>query len=475
MTWQDELIELETKLASGDLSAEEYRRARDELLAQSQSAHSAPEEQPPAPAAERPPSQQQPAPGAQAVAPSTQQPAPEAPQQEQPAQQGTPHGQQRPQQGQGPFPPPFQWGQQGRQGQQGQQQGRQQGRQGPPARRGNDSTQVIRAVDQNAPPTGTDSDERTQTVRNDDPDRTQTVSDPDRTQTVSGVDRQSRQHSGAPGGRQRDEEETVPPWRGADSTPVIAPSATWMKQGPESFGAEPAKRGRLVGTVVAGVLMLALAIVAVLYLTTTNSSTTNQATPNNQPPAAKASQGQQSTTTSSTPLLPEPPPQKQEPSSSSAALVTPPGKVRAGGGNLEPGELGSRHLFADPIVQALDKAGFIDGVLKATMDGKITIGLFALSVRSTEDAKRVVEAYSEVQNSGGVPARRDESMQGVSVFANDDAENSKDHVRRAIYVLYRRVIIVDVAGPDVDKVKSIFSALLAKQVNAEPPTVRDVP
>ncbi|MGH3621360.1 MAG: SHOCT domain-containing protein, partial [Sciscionella sp.] len=159
MTWQDELIELETKLASGDLSAEEYRRARDELLAQSQSAHPAPAEQPPA-SGERPPSQQQPAPGAQTVPPSTQQQASE-PQQEQPAQQqGTPKGQQHPQQGQGPFPPPFQWGQQGRQGQ--------------PARQRSDSTQVIRAVGQDTPPTGTDGGERTQTVRNDDPDRTQT-------------------------------------------------------------------------------------------------------------------------------------------------------------------------------------------------------------------------------------------------------------------------------------------------------------
>lgn len=70
MTWQDELRQLDEELAAGRLSAEDYRRQRDELL--SQSASTAAPAQPAAPQAPPPQQQQQPS---------------------------------------GPFPPPFRWDQ----------------------------------------------------------------------------------------------------------------------------------------------------------------------------------------------------------------------------------------------------------------------------------------------------------------------------------------------------------------------------
>lgn len=488
MAWQDELIELETKLASGALSAEEYRRARDELFERSQSSSGpaeTPAEQPPVqpqqppqaglpqeapaepaqppagppqpppvqqPPPQQPPPQQPPPQQAPPQQPPPQQPPPQqAPPQQAPQQPPTPQpqGQQPTQQGQqgGPFPPPFQWGQ--------------------PGTESGDSTQVIQPVE--APRAEPDQEDRTQVVRESDPDRTQAVSDPDRTQTVSGVGTQGPprgQQRGGQGGWTQDEES--PPWAGSESTPVIAPNTTWMKQGPESFESGSAKRGRLVGTVVGGVLVVALAVVAIIYFT--NAGTTSEtATPQGQAPAAGGA-GQQAT--SSTPRLPAPPPQKPEPKSAPASLVTPPGMVRQGGGPIKKGQLAESTFLAPEVLDALGDAGFTNGVLKATTDQDVKIGAFALSVRDSAAATEVAQAYGSVQTEGGIPARRADAMQGVAVYGTPEEATDGDQTRRAVYVLYQRVIILDVTGPDRQRVESSFKELLDKQVAFAPPTER---
>lgn len=451
MAWQDELIELETKLASGALSAEEYRRARDELFARSQSS-SAPAESP----AQTPPQQrQQPEPPVQPE--QGQPPVPQPPPAQQPPQ--PPPGQQPPaQQGQqrgGPFPPPFQWGK--------------------PGTQSDDSTQIIRPVE--GRPSG--EDERTQIVRDSDPERPQAVSDPkrsdpkgsdpmgsdpERTQTVTGVGPQ-RPPQGPRSGPTGWTDEEAPPWAGADSTPVIAPNTTWMKQGPESFESGQAKRGRLVGTVVAGVLVVALAVVAIIYFTN-NGSTPESATPQGQAPAAGEP------TSSAPPPLPAPPPPKPAPKSGAESLVDPPGALRQGGGPIKKGELAQSTSLAPNVLNALGKAGFVNGVLKATTDKDVNIGAFALSVRNKAAATQVAQAYGSVQTEGGIPARRADSMQGVAAYGTPDDSDDSARTRRAVYVLYQRVIIIDVSGPDRQRVEDTFKTLLQRQVAFAPPTER---
>lgn len=475
VAWQDELIELETKLASGALSAEEYRRARDELFAQSQSSSAAEPDQAPAP--QQPPQptggqtpagpagQPVPAPAPQAGQPGSDhgEPRPAAPEAQRPVQQPTqqvqqptqqvppaappqPPGQQAPGQqagplpGQpgGPFPPPFQWGQ--------------------PGGEAPDSTQIIPPVA--ADPPG----ERTQVVR-DDPERTQAVSDPERTQSVS-PHQQRQQAPQSPGWS-----DDSPAWANSDSAPVIAPNTTWTKQGPEAFdsGGGGGKRGRLVGTVVAGVLVVALAVVAVIYFTTTGGNNPGN-TPTGQAPAAGG--GNLPAPTSTAPPLDNPPPAKKEPKTVAAALAKVPGQVRPGGGPLTKRDITEGTFLDSKILGALDEAGFTGGLLKATTSNGSNIGVFAMTVRDPGSATEAAQAYAAVQTEGGIPARREDSQRGVAAFGTADDSEDADQVRRAVYVLYNRVIIIDVGGSDRQQVQQTFQQVLDRQVAFAPPTDR---
>jgi hypothetical protein len=403
VTWQEELRKLDESLASGNLSADEYRTRRDQILS---SAVSSPEQ-----AETSEPSN---ADSTQVIAPlsssqqqSGQQPAPEATQVVSPSDVGAERTQ---------AVSPWQMQQM--------QQQQQQGGQAYPA----------------SPPGGF---------------QQPTASPPGGFAQPQGQPWNAAQ------------EDSSPPWGGGDFPPLTPQgSQEWgVSQGPESFDdTESTGKGRKVLLSVVAALLVAGIGVAVYFLFISGDSSNNAGPAN---PSQSQQQPPPPVTPTSTPL-PKPPPPKEEPPDNDAALIDPPGKERPGSGPFDYKFLEKNgDMLPQTVVDALGDADMDDGLLKSTIDDDITIGLYAIEVGSEDDAVAVATEYGMAQQEGGIPAERELSMQGVQVFA---AGASGDSVFRAVYVLYDRVIIVDVFGEGRKNVEPVFSELLEQQVNHAPPT-----
>jgi hypothetical protein len=240
MSWQEELQQLDSELAQGRVTPEDYRLRRDQLLGVAQG-------QPP-----------QTPPGGQ-----PQQPPAEA----------------QPQQPSSPFGQPFRW-----------QPPANQQNQAPPASP-NESTQVLRPITDQ--PAG-DSAERTQVVRNtggDHAERTQVV--PNTGGFTPGPQTpppwQSMPQQGAP-----QQEYGAAPW--SNELPPDFGKASWPLQGPEVFdsGKSGKNTGKIIAIVVAVVLVLGLA--GGIYFFTAGSKTDATTTSTSAKPPT--------TTTSAPPPLP---------------------------------------------------------------------------------------------------------------------------------------------------------------------------
>ncbi|MEU8415404.1 flagellar basal body-associated protein FliL [Amycolatopsis japonica] len=216
VSWQEELRNLDEELASGRLSADDYRLRRDQVLSS-------------AVAYGDPAQQQVQQPGQQPQQPfPQQQPPPAPPQQQAPQQQ--------------------------------------------PGQPSADSTQIIAPVNQ---PQGGEG-ERTQVV----PNWQQQQADPNRTQVVppvasppGGFPQQGQaspaggfpqQHQGYQQQQQpqqqgwTDDNDVSPPWGGSDFPPISPVGSTeWVKQGPEVFEDKPkGKGGKIAIIVIVAVLVL---------------------------------------------------------------------------------------------------------------------------------------------------------------------------------------------------------------------------
>lgn len=203
MTWQEQLRQLDAAFAAGKVSADVYRRQRDDLLASAQSGQSAA-----------------------------------------PPQQTGPDS--------NPFPAPFKWSPQQPQPSQQQPSGSSESTQfikpvGTPGEA--DRTQVV-PNSGGQPPAG-DSAERTQVVSN--ADRTQVV----RGQQQQGAPWQAQQ--GTPWGG--DQSAYSPPWAGGD--PEQQQWSGFNTQGPEVFDESGGGKGKVFAIV--GVVVLVLAIAAGVY------------------------------------------------------------------------------------------------------------------------------------------------------------------------------------------------------------------
>lgn len=260
MSWQDELHQLDTALAAGRISADEYRQKRDQLLAMA-----AGEQAGGAPAPDPGQSGPIPTPGQ----PSQQMPPP------------TPQNPQDPQRT--PFPEAFRWTPTGT-----------------PAG-GNDMTQAMRPVSGPPPNNGGDGGDRTQVVPGRPPgdaDRTQVVARPG--QPAGGWDRTQAVHPGQqappwrvvpPPQHGQSDEDYSPPW-GVDPSQELGGVPTWIRQGPEVF-AENKGRGRKIAIIVAVVVVLIGGGLAAFLVVNNNGK-------------HQAAGGSQVTTTTST--KPKPPP-----------------------------------------------------------------------------------------------------------------------------------------------------------------------
>lgn len=226
MSWQEELRKLDEELAAGQISADEYRVRRDNVLASAVSVGPESKATPPADPA---------APASQGATP--QSPAPQAP--APPAQQP-----------------------------------------GDPAKGGEDAdqTQVVPAESERTQAVG-----RWQVANPSGPDA-------DRTQAVPGVPPQAyaggmaprpapgQPHQGpfppAPGYHSGWHEEVGPQWSGADFPPLAASgSPEWIRQGPEVFEETARSRRGTVAAIVAAVLVVVLVGVGIWWFVSRDDET----------------------------------------------------------------------------------------------------------------------------------------------------------------------------------------------------------
>jgi flagellar basal body-associated protein FliL len=279
MSWQSELQQLDIALAAGQVSADEYRQRRDQLLAQA-SGQSAPESAPaqagPPPQAQQP---GQPTAGDGQQGVNSGQPVPSpAHQQPQPGQ--PPHAQGQPQQGQpqgsSPFPPAFRWQRQ---------------------EDANSATSVMRPVgdpgaagqqrpgdaDRTQVVSGDSGGERTQIVRGYTGPGTPPPGFPGPGTPPPGFPQQQQQHpqqqgypqqQGNPWSSQPPAGDFSPPWGNENDLPANFGNATWLRQGPEVFNDAPSGKKSKVLIIVASVVVVLLIAGGVFYFATKPGSGT---------------------------------------------------------------------------------------------------------------------------------------------------------------------------------------------------------
>jgi hypothetical protein len=260
-------------------------------------------------------------------------------------------------------------------------------------------------------------------------------------------------HPGPPVGLRQ----TPRPRRRPRRPPSSAANPDWVGQGPEEFpGTQAAGQGRTIGYVAAGLALLVVIVLAVISRNSGAPAVDQQAVSDPQP---------------SLQPLPEPPAAKPEPARNSTVLVDPPGQARAGAGDFDLARLTAAKLLPDSVVDQLKQGGMTAGQLKTTTDGPVTLALMALDLPNAQSAANVAREYAYAQQEGGVTASRDLSMHGVPVFTA--SSTGRGTVVRGVYVLYTRVITVDVSGPQ-QQARKAFQALLDAQVRSAPPTDRSV-
>ncbi|WP_024876929.1 flagellar basal body protein FliL [Saccharomonospora piscinae] len=427
MTWQEELRKLDESLASGNLSADEYRTRRDQILSSAVSS----------------PDQGEGSAGGDGNADSTQIIAPLSDQQ-----------QQNPQQGQ-------------------------------PPQQGGDATQVVSSTD-----AGPERTQAVQPWQAQHPQAHPPQQGGQYPGSPSGGFPQPHQaqqspaggfpqpQSSPPGGfaapqnQQQQQQpwnapqhDSSPPWGGGEFPPLTPQgSPEWgVSQGPESFDEpEPSGKGRKALFSALAVVLVAGIGTAVYFLFIAGGDSQTA-----QPPAPSTSQQQPPPQTPTSTPLPKPPPPKEEPADNEAALIDPPGEERPGAGPFDYEVLESNSDMLPPtVIDALGDTDMGDGLLKTTVDDDITFGLYSIEVGSEDDAVSVANEYGVAQQEGGIPAQRKLSMQGVQVFGAGASEYT---VLRAVYTLYDRVVIVEAFSEDED-VESVFTDLLDEQVNHAPPS-----
>jgi hypothetical protein len=257
-----------------------------------------------------------------------------------------------------------------------------------------------------------------------------------------------------------------PPGSGT-GRPRREPSTDWVTQGPEQPSPTwVATRGRVAGYAVAAAVLVTVMLVALLRDDTPVRAGAGAAgTSTALPPWVEQRP-------SGLPVMPEPPATRLEPADNAAALVDPPGQARSGGGPFDITTLATKKLLPETVVRQLTRDGLVDGLFKTTVDGAITYSLLALRLPTPQNAVNSAREYGYTQQEGGLLASADLSLHGVPVYSAS-APDGGGFTYRAVYVLYTRVIVVDVAGPG-DSAQAAFKALLDAQVRTAPPTDRSL-
>jgi hypothetical protein len=411
VTWQEELSQLDGALATGQISADDYRRERERILAVATGG----------------------------------------------IQQGPPQGGQGPGQGAPPvnrgsdaFPPPFKWTTER------------------PNQGGEDTTQAVPTKSQASPAESTqivNASDSTQIVDMKDQasmgpgpsfgDRTQVVSQVPLNSPPQGTPAPWAQQGppqggpGGPGGwgpqQQQgtpweNQEELVPPWSGG-----------YQAQGAELFDAEPSSGKGKVWAIVGVVVLLVAIAGGVLWLTVFNKKDDGG--------TAGGGNQQQEQPTRQQPQTPE----KPEPF---GPLYVPEGTTK-GGKTYSAAELEESNVLPPPDLVLIKQAGLTEAKAVVVVKDSTTIDLWAFG---TNDPAQLVEDVTTDQDRFGYKKVAGEAVQGVEVYTSQQkSANRTVFVYRAHYTNGDNMIRVQAFGEDKAKAKAQFDAVLEAQLELTPP------
>lgn len=376
MSWQDELAQLDSALASGQISADEYRTRRDRVIAQA-SGQSAPDQQ----------QQQQPQQGAEPTA--VFRPV-------QPQQQGF---------------------------------------------EGGDRTQVVSGQGQG--------NEHTQVVGR---------SDADSTQIVPNMQAQQQQHPHFPppqppppweSQQPHPQAMTPPPWANEDLPPEFG-QQSWPRQGPEVFEEKSGGgTGKVVGIVVAVVVVLALAGGAIWFFGFKDSGGT--------PTDPSASQTQTKTS------KPKPPP----PDIPEGPFLDLQGE-KVFNRTVPMAQAVAEKLPTEAEAKLLQTVGVSEVSGLVTEEDGLRTGLWAFKIGEGGDPAAVLQAMDQLYQQAKFELVSEEN--GVLVRKQAAATPDAPTVFRAHYVTDDGYLVrVEVYGADSANVESTFNDLIEEETDKFPP------
>jgi hypothetical protein len=407
VTWQEELSQLDGALATGQISADDYRRERERILAVATGG----------------------------------------------IQQGPPQGGQGPGQGAPPvnrgsdaFPPPFKWTtERPNQGSEDATQAVPTTSQPSPAEstqivNASDSTQIVDMKDQASMGPGPSFGDRTQVVS-----QVPLNSPPQGTPAPWQQQGQQGPPQGGWGPQQQqgtpweNQEELVPPWSGG-----------YQAQGAELFDAEPSSGKGKVWAIV-GVVVLLLAITGgVLWLTVFNKQDDGGTAQRNNPPQ------EQQTNEPEKPKKPQP----------YGPLYVPEGTTK-GGKTYSAAELEESKTLPPPDLVLLKQAGLTETKSVVVVKDSTTIDLWAFG---TNDPPQLAEDITTDQDRFGFKKVAGEAVDGVEVYTSQQkSANRTVFVYRSHYTNGDNVIRVEAFDDDKAKAKAQFDAALEAQLELTPP------
>jgi hypothetical protein len=414
VSWQEDLRLLDQELAMGRLSAEDYRRRRDDLLAAANTGFAAP--QPSQPSQPAPPS-------------STSPPSPPS---------GT------------PFPPAFRWT--------AQQPPASPTPQPPPASP-SESTQIMRPVGEDGPPPSPG-------------DATQVVQRSEQTQVVSGNQQQPGEgertqvvrapgQGGAPYSQQ--------PWQAGgdrpdlynqgpiDNSPSWATGGTfsdWPRQGPEVFNSTRSNgRGRRILLIALAVVVLAGVGVGVWLLVGNHSNT------------ASSTQGGGAQTTTAPPR-----PTSQPPKAAIGSLVQAPGIPQTQ--SFTPAQIAAQKPLATPDLDILAASTYTKADYVVSRDGTTVLDLWGFTTPDSASATSLAQKLDTDQVRFGFQPTDIKAGGGRYTAYSSQQQSSGQTVvaYRMHYVVGNQVIRIETFDASGTTARQEFEKLLALQTKLTPPT-----